>query len=337
MPNNASIQSIHSFQSSLPAALMASELDVRVLRRFSGQNLGNGNIVTNALLRKDEWKSLDERLVQVARQRLTGIADLRNAGLVQNLGGLGTLLSEYERMSDMNAAEVNMSGVTPASDDTVDFDLVSVPVPIIHKDFSLNIRRLLASRRLGDALDTTQVAVATRKVADQLESILFNGVSMTVGGNSIYGYTTHPNRNTGSAAGDFGTITNIFTTVNAMVAAAEADNYFGPYVLYVAKAQYAEMRAVYTDGSGQTAMQRCIDAIPALTAIKPADVLAAGSLVLVTMLPDVIDLAVAQDLTVVEWDNYGGMQTNFKVMTAQVPRIKADKEGRSGIVHYTGA
>lgn len=269
--------------------------------------------------------------------RLNGIADLRTYGLVQPLGGLGTILSGYEQLSDLTDANVDMSGVTPGEEDTPEFTEISVPVPIIHKDFRVNIRRLEASRRLGDALDTTAAQIATRKVTEMAEYILFRGSSMKVNTNAIYGYTTHPSRNIFAAVGDFGTISNIFPTINGMVQAAEADFFYGPFGLYVSGNQYAEMRAVYSDGSGQTAMQRCLEAIPSLKFIKPADQLADGSLVLTQLTRDVVDLALAQDIVVVQWDAMGGMVELFKVFSAMVPRIKADADGRCGVVHATGA
>lgn len=324
-PNeNAVITEPKSFAGSAPARLLQAGFNVNALR-------------TNALLRHEEWLEIDRVVVDIARARLVGIADLRTYGLVHPLGGLGTILSAYEQMSDMSDANVDMSGVTPGEEDKIEFSQVSIPVPIVHKDFRLNIRQLEASRRLGDGLDTTQAQVATRKVTEALESMLFNGVTMKVNANAIYGYTTHPNRNIYSAAGDFGTISNIFPTVNGMVAAAEADNYYGPFGLYVASTQYAEMRANYTDGSGQSAIQRCLESIPNLGFIKPATSLAAGSLVLVTFVADVVDLAVAQDIVPIEWEAEGGLVQHFKTMCAMVPRIKADVDGKSGIVHATGA
>lgn len=320
--DNAQITDSRSFTGPAIVRLMQAGFKVNALR-------------TNALLREDEWIEVDRAVVDVARATLNGIADLRQYGLIHTLGGLGSILSAYDQQSDMTDANIDMSGVTPGEEDKLDFNQVSVPVPIIHKDFRLNIRQLEASRRLGDGLDVTQPAVATRKVAEALENLLFNGSSLRVNGNAIFGYTTHPNRNTYNG-GDWGTISNIYTNVNEMVAAAEADNYYGPYGLYVATPQYAEARAVYSDGSGQTAIQRCLEAIPQLKFIKPSSFLAAGSAVLVTLVRDVVDLALAQDIVPVEWETQGGFVQHFKTFCAMVPRIKADADGRSGIVHATG-
>lgn len=308
------------------ARLLASGLSVNALR-------------TNALLREDEWKEIDQAVVDTARENLVGIADLRDFNLVRPLGGLGVLISQYERQGDMSAANVDMGGDTPGEEDLPDFDSVGVPIPIVHKDFRLNIRHLEASRRTGEGLDTTTTVVATRKVTEKLEEILFKGAGITVDGKALYGYTNHPDRNTGNAAGDFGTISNIYTTVLNMVQAAQNDNYFGPYVLYVSLTQYQEGLAVYTDGTGETAWARVLKNIPNLRAVRPvhSNYLAAGNLVLVTMQRDVVDLAVGQDIVPVEWSTMGGMVAHFKVFAAMAPRIKSDKASKSGIVHYTGA
>lgn len=286
---------------------------------------------TNALLRNDEWRLIDAAVMDIARQRLNIVQDLIDAGLVQNLGGLGVLISAYERSGDMSAADVDMAGVTPGTEDTVDFDLVQVPVPIIHKDFRINIRKLEASRKLGESLDVIQTRIAARRVADRMESIVFNGASaINLNGASISGLTTHANINT-TSGGDWGTIANIYTNVNSAIQAIEADYFFGPFILYVAATQYGQMRAIYTDGSGESALERCLRGIPSLSKIKPSDTLTAGTAVLVQMTSDVIDLAIGQDITTVQWSEQGGMSLHYKVMTAMAPRVKADKNGRSGI------
>jgi uncharacterized linocin/CFP29 family protein len=318
----ALITDAKEFSGSAPVRLMQAGFIINALR-------------TNALLRDTEWQEIDRAVVDIARAQLNGIADLRQYGLVHPLGGLGTILTAYDLQSDMTDANIDMSGVTPGEEDKLDFTQVNVPVPIVHKDFRLNIRQLEASRRMGDGLDVSQSQVATRKVVEGLEGLLFNGSTMKVNGNSIYGYTTHPNRNTMTGA-DWGTIANIYTNVNSAVAAAEADNYYGPYGLYVASAQYAQTREVYTDGSGQTAAQRCLASIPSLKYIKPSSKLTDGTAVLVTLQKDVVDLAIAQDIVPVEWDAQGGLVQFFKVMCAMVPRVKADADSKSGIVHISG-
>jgi uncharacterized linocin/CFP29 family protein len=316
------------------AAFSGNSSAVQIL---SGGGLNVNSLRTNATLRKEEWLELDTTVVDIARQRLNGIADLQNAGLVRQLGGLGTTETQYETISDMSDADVDMDAETAGEEDRVTYTLNTVPVPIIHKNFRINIRTLDASRRLGQSLDVTQTAVATRKVTDKLESILFSGESTIVAnGNTIYGYTNHGDRNTASASGDWGTIANIYTDCNTMLQAAETDYFWGPFTMYVAATQFGQMRAIYTDGSGESAYERVLRGLPQITAIKPSDVLTAGSAVLVQLTRDVVELAVGLDITPIEWETRGGMSSHFKVMTAMVPILKADDEGKMGLVHMTG-
>lgn len=314
-----------SQSSSFVSQMMANGLNVNSLR-------------SNALLRKDEWVAYDQTVIDVARGRLNGIADLQEKGLVLQLGGLGTLVSQYEAQSDMTEAEINMAGVTPGEEGSIEFDIRSVPIPIIHKDFRVNIRRLEASRRLGDGVDTTQAAVAARKVADMNESMLFNGAGVTVDGNTIYGYTNHPKRNTGTLKAWDSTTNqaNIYNDILDMIEDAQDAHYYGPYTVYMASNRYTPLLSIYGDGSGQTPLERIMN-IPQIEAVKVSDALADNNVLLVQLTRDVVDLAVAQDITTVQWDSQGGMQVHFKVMNALAPRIKYDYNESCGIVHYIPA
>ena len=310
-----------------------------------------GGLRTNEVLRKEEWQMLDDTLVGVARQRLIGIGDLISRGLSFNLGGLGILLSQYEKLGDMSAADVDYAGVTDGEKDSVTFTLVSVPVPIIHKDFSINIRRLEASRgpnAVGAPIDRTQIEVAAQKVTEQMEEILFNGMEgtkaqgggiQTGGGvttqNRLFGYTNETNINT-QAGGDWGTATNPQTDIINGIGVLEGDKYFAPgYVVYAPTTQFNQLRNFFTDGSGDQIFDR-VRRIQGVEDIRPGDRLTAGTGVIVTMRRDVVDLAIGQELTVVEWETKGGLMMNFKVLTAVAPRIKSDSDNGSGVCTLTG-
>lgn len=297
-------------------------------------------VKTNALLRREEWERIDDAVLDVARTDLVGVADLINLGLTQDLGGLGTIISTYEQLSDMTEAEVSMTGAARGERDRVTFTPVSIPVPIIHKDFQLDIRHLLASRNKGEALDTTQSRTATEQVTRKLEKILFNGHAQNLGGNVIYGYTNHPNRNTDTATnfggGDFGTPGNGYKTIKGMIKVLRDDGYGGPYGCYVATTQYDQLLNLY--GSlDNTELGIIMDRIPDLSFMKPSYDLADGNLVTVSLRQKVVDLGVAEGIQPVMWQELGGFLMEFRVFSAMVPRIKADKEGKSGVAHATGA
>ena len=212
-----------------------------VAQRMLEKGFNAAALRTNTLLNKDEWIQFDQVVIDVARQRLNGVADVINAGLTFGLeDALGVTQVEWEVMSDMTAAQHSMDGITRGERDRVDFTLKNLPVYITHKDFGLSLRHLRASRRMGQPLDTTQAAIAARLVADKIESSLFNGPGITVGTSTAYGYLNHPNINaiTYSGTGELWdapgkTGQEIMDDVMSMINALHADNFFGPYNLYV--------------------------------------------------------------------------------------------------------
>lgn len=305
------------------ARLLASNMDTNVLR-------------TNALLQDDEWKRLDDAVLHVARGRLAAIDDLRNAGLTRDLGGLGVLIAEYEKVSDMEPAEQSLAGVTEGSEDIPEFTLAGVPVPITHKDFRVNVRHLMASRTRGASIDVTAAEIAGRLVAELLEQTLFNGSAIQIGTSTLQGYLNFTDRITGSTAADWdGTATGeqMVADVIAMIADAEAAFYEGPYTLYVSTEAMGFLREDFKANSDKTVLQRMME-IDKLNAIRSSSKIATVNILLVQLTSDVIDLPVGQDITTVEWDTKGGMSQHFKVMAAMAPRLKSDANGNTGIVHY---
>lgn len=295
----------------------------------------------NALLRKDEWVSFDRTVIQVASQRLSGVSDLRSAGLIYNAGDLGSSVAEWYAAGDMTDAEINMSGMTRPEKDKVALNLAGVPIPIIRKDFDVPLRALLASRRNGAGIDTISAAVAARKVAEASESLLFNGTAITIAGYTVYGYTNHPDRATGALNYDWAnpatTGANILTDVRRMVAALEARRFYGPYRLYVGGNYWAPLGADYSTAKGDNTVLQRLLAERSISGVSVSDVLGDDEAVLVQMTSDVVDLAVAQDVTTLQWENGDGMLHHFAVLAAWAPRIKVDYAGNAGIAHFTFA
>lgn len=318
---------------SLPLRLLNSGLNINVLRPVRTEK---NKLRTNALLHKDEWEELDRRVVEISANVLNGVADLRAMGLVQPLGGLGVLVSQYEQVSDMTSANVNMAAQADDEEDRVEFPLIGVPVPIISKGFRIDIRSLSGSRAAGSGLDTTHVDTATRKVAEMQEQMLFQGYPLVQRGGTIYGYSNHPSVNVVTGGADWGTATNILPNVLAMVSALVNDNFYGPYRLYLHPDQYMQTFAL--NAATAVPIIRTLEQIPGLGpgAIRPTNYLPAGTGVLVNMSRDVVDLAIGQETAPVQWDEKGGLMSHWKVLCALVPRVKVDASGRSGVAKMAG-
>ena len=58
--------------------------------------------------------------------------------------------------------------------------------------------------------------------------------------------------------------------------------------------------------------------------IKPSYFLDPTSAVMVEMNRETVELAVAQDITPVQWDVMGGAETRYRVLAVMVPMVKSD-------------
>lgn len=302
----------------------------------------NKRVFKNALLRQADWEQIDTAVVDVMRQPLVGLSDLEAAGLTQPLDGLGVSLSTYDQISDMSPASVNMS-ITPhkAEKDRPVFTPVSVPIPVITKPFTLDIRTLDASRRNGhEGLDVTGIRVATIKVREAIEEIIFNGSDVQIGAYKIYGYTNHPERLADTAGnfggGDWGTDGNAHKTISGMIAGLIARGASGPFGLYVASTQYAQSLNLTGTNLSDTQLTVIQRTIPDLKFVRRAPKLAAGTGVLVSMTKETVDIAIGQNVTPISWQEYGGLMNEFMVLAAMAPRFRHDLDGNLGVAHVTG-
>lgn len=292
---------------------------------------------TNDVLRKEEWLNYDKKVVQVARDNLVMTGELIKRGLVMPLANaLGTTVLQWEKVSDMNSASITMNGLDRTQNEGLDYALESMPIPIVHKDFQLNMRHLLASRRNGDSLDTTQVAVCTRKVSDVIENLIFNGVQIKATNGTIWGLRTHPNRVTGSVTAAWATATGdqIIADVLRMITLAQAKNQYGPYLLVVNVATGTKLGNDYKANSDKTIAQR-ITEIDGISGVVSTSRIPAGEIILMQLSEDTVQMIDGLQPTVIQWESNGGFTLNFKVMAIMLPRVRADYLAQSGIVHFS--
>lgn len=300
-------------------------------------------IFKNAILRPGDWEQIDAEVRDVFRQPNVGYDDLRAAGLTKKLDGLGVSVSTYGQTADMTGASVNMSIVPrKGENDRLDYTTISVPIPIISKPFFLDLRTLDASRRgSGEALDTAQVRVAGIKVVEAVENMIFNGSTVQLGSAVIYGYTNAPYRIADTAAnfggGDFATDGNAHKTISGMVAALVAKGFNGPFGVYISPTQYAQTLNLTGANLSDTQLSVIQRTIPDLKFVKRAPKLADGSVLVVQMTKDVVDLAIGSDVVPVSWQDYGGLVNEFIVLAAMAPRLKYDVDHNQGIAHATAA
>lgn len=314
----------------------------------TGQTDQSGNpvyaekqITTNATLRKDEWIDLEGEIIEAARERLVIVDDLIQGGLTYNVGGLGTIISEWETMSEMTDAKITMDGESVDEKDQQAFGLNGVPIPVIGKSFSIGERMLLASRQRGAALDTTQGVEAARAVARVSENMVFNGANIGASNSSGQRYTipgllNSPGRGTDTINdwADSGTTAqDILDDVLSMIKVAETqERHYGPFTLYIPGVWAYRLREDFKANSDKTLEQRILE-ISVISRIRVADALPAKNVLLIQMEKQVLDLAIASDITTVQWQSGSGWTNHFQTFAAWAPRFKQDYDGHSGIVH----
>lgn len=297
-------------------------------------------LVNNATLRYDEWRTLDQKVIKIAEQRLVGFEDLRRNGLTMPLGNaMGTTVLTWNEMSDAMEATISMDPVRRGKNDRPDFGTNHIPIPVIHADYQISERVLIESRNKGTGLDTLSAERAARRVSEKMEDMLFGENSiLTYGGGTIQTYFSHPDRNIislGNAWDDTSkTPDQIIADVLAMKQASLNDKYYGPWMLYIPTGYDTVMDDDYKStsaGMSQTIRERILK-INGIQDVKVVDRMPANKVLLVTMQSDVVDLIDGMPIQNVQWDTEGGFIHNFKVMAIQVPRVKSDYNGASGIV-----
>jgi len=319
------------------------DFDVSQLRPFVGNDgrpyINQGKIAVpaiNATLRKDEWLELDDAIIDEAEERLVGVQDLLDAGLVKNLAdGLGTTSLEWENADDFSPAEISMDAVTQSNADRPNYELESVPLPIIHKDFNFNVRQLRASRKRGQTLDTDSARLASRQVAETVETLLFSGTpTYTFAGGTIFGYTTATDRNVVTLTENWDdagkTGEEILTDVLNMKQASIDAFHEGPWWLYIPTAYDTALDEDFKAESSKTIRQRLLE-VAGLDSIRVAGKLAVNTVVLVQHTMDVVRMVNGMPLTTVQWEGNGGLRQNFKIMTIMIPNIRSTQGNRSGV------
>ena len=296
---------------------------------------------TNGVLRREEWQQLDAAIIPASESRLNGIQSLIARGLVYNLGNaMGTTVLETHDQSDAFEAELTMDGVTRTKGDRLEFGAVYLPLPIIHVDYEINSRVLEASRRLGNPLDTSSAERAARKVSEKLEQMLFSNAKYSFGGGTIHSYLNFPHRNTLTILPwtDTGvTGRNIVDMVLGMKQASINNLHYGPWELYIPTAYETLLDEDYdTSGASTQTIRERILKIAGLLDVKVIDTLPVNNVVLVQMSVNTVRLVRGMGITNVQWSTQGNMLHQYKVMTIQVPQIRADHNQKSGIVHASG-
>jgi uncharacterized linocin/CFP29 family protein len=299
-------------------------------------------------LERDEYETLSDRIIQTYKRALVGLDDLQSEGLTRSIS-LATQVDLWQTVNEVTEAEITMDGEDQSNNDRIQYTTQGVPVPIVHKDFRIPQRELETSRRMNNDLRTDTAAEVSRAVAEMANQLLFQGWNPAVDterGDSweLYGYTS--SEVSASVSGsDFGTAGNIRDVFTASIDKLMDENNQEPagdgFIPYISQTQYRQYRnAIDPDGDGNLTVRERIENEFDMEIQEPRSVpdyvLPDGEMVMVNPTPDVVELALAEDLQTVEWTSGSGMTNYFKTLWAGAPEIKVDSKNNFGVVHVTG-
>lgn len=295
---------------------------------------------------------VDKAVVNVGLERLIFAADLLDAGLTFPLSDpLSVTQLEWEAISKAGGAQRTMSPSARGENQLPDRAIHRLPIYVTTDDFSIGIRTLKMSQRVGTPLDMTLVEQATRRVNEAIEDAAINGATtldgqpLVVAGYDAPGLLNAPNANAYSLTADWTGANVIGTTgpamlvdVLAMISALQADRKYGPYNLYVGTKAGNLLESDFKVNTTDTIRQR-IERIQAggrgLT-IRVADQMpnaATGKQVaMCQMTSDVVQMVTGQQPTVIPWTSLDGFTLYWLVLAIMVPRMRSDYDGNSGVV-----
>jgi uncharacterized linocin/CFP29 family protein len=306
------------------------------LRANHARRTEEASLYTNATLLREHWLAIDNSWLRVADQYMGAVMDLTSRGLTQTVPHVGIAASQYTAVGRMDRASRDMRASAASNNQRMSLTPHLVPLPFAYEDYEFDLTELEAIQSLGGGLDLAYAEEAQRAVAEEFETWLVVGApEFTLDGNTIYGYTTHPNRLLATGA-DWGTPTNIYPDVLEMVQLMLSINRPGPYGLYLNVLQYGELLATQGTDTIFNMLRRIMESFPQIQSIKPVFAMPAGQGVLAELQRRTVDLAIKMDPANVPWDLMGGLAVHVRILGSIVPRLKADANSQIGVVHISG-
>lgn len=309
-------------------------------------------VLNASSLRKEEWTRIDAQVQKVARLRLRAWSDLAASNLYR-VNGMAMTMLEHESMNDPGSAQVDMDALTEGKADTPLFSLQGIPLPITHGSFFYSSRTLQISRTRGSQIDTVMAEAVARRIAETIEGTVIGTITGIRYGTSafgytntaqVYGYTNFPQRLTKTdltaptGSNPEATVQDVLEMLEQM----SAQNFYGPFMLYHSTDwdKYLDNDYARLGGNNATmTLRERLKKIEGIQDVRRIDSLKSATnpftFILVQMTSDVAQAIEGMPMQTIQWDSRGGLQTNFKVMTIMVPRLRADGAGQCGILHAT--
>ena len=296
------------------------------------------NVNADTTLLPDEWKQLDDAVIEVGREELTVYNYFVGKGLTKPLkNAFGTTVLQWQTISDSQSAIMSMDAVARGQGDRVQYADKFLPIPILHADYEINARFLAVSRKDGNGVDVEEAANAARRIMEKKEDLLIGSATYTFGGGTMYTLLNFPDRNQVVI-----TDWNASATTDAMIIddvrqlkRANKDAFHGGNGVLIIPSDYEDKLGEDYSVSGGSLMtiRERIMKLGGITDILVSERLADNNILFVELNKRTIEIVTGMSLTNIYWETEGGMVGKYKLMEITVPRLKADYNGKCGIAH----
>lgn len=324
----------------------AQELAVNAARAHFNQTqtavAAQATLVGNAAaIPLDAWRRIDSRGVAIQRDVLAVFNALAQSNSTPV--GIGDLVNFYPQVSDSGEVHVSMDGRSDGDADQAVIKYDGTPVPVLDSYARFGWRQMEVMRKAPSGIDTDTIANHQRKVAEKMEDMAINGLpAIKVGGSTIYGLRTFPNRSTNTHGVDLNGATGVqwVEVLKKLVNTLIADNAFGKVTVMLNWGDYTYVSMTdFAANYPKTILQR-LKEIDQIAAIIPASRIPANEVFgianmatgewgsIISAMPLVTRPKARQNPE----DDYV-----FGVMAAVAPQFRADYDGRSQIAHLTKA
>lgn len=324
------------FTEAQQAVILANRREFNRRQEEMAQLHGNSLLVGNATpVPRDVWGVWDREAVSIQREVLAVFNDL--AASVAMPIPIAKLVHYFQTVSDSGEVNVSLDGRSKARSDQQNYDYHGTPLPIIDSRFGYGWRQVEAARSEGFQLDGAGRLNAMHNIAEKMELLALDGdSSIVVGGNTLYGLRTHPNRNTRATTNTLVSATGAQwkADMDATLALLHADNFRVPATVYVNWADWRHAQITdYTASYSKTIAARLMED-SAIREVIPATNVAANEIIAV-----VKDRRVVQVLNGMPMVTRAQFRANpeddydFVTMAATAIEVKYDATGACGIAH----
>lgn len=300
-----------------------------------------------AELPDDAFREIEETTLRVYREDEGKVYMNDLMGIARGVN-IGKTVHLYRRSTDVTSGvNVSMTGTTPNLIDEVDYNFAGHPVPIFSRGYGLNWRQHMGQQSEGfDGLADNQEAAIADIEQVCAQYVLDGNAKIRVSGYQGYGIKNHPETNLMDLdSSGFNIDLTSFSTTSDNI-----ENFFvrdflkvlhdnlvdSPVTLYISKQMERRFLLSYSRSAGQKAgtLMDFLLSQPFIDSIKSSYEFDGNEFMAYPVMPKYIRPLIGMATTTIAvprrkmTDNH-----NFEVMKALGLEIKADANGRCGVIY----